>query len=138
MARIMVVDDEQVVREVLRLMLERDSHQVVEAENGKVALEQNRLEQADVIVADIFMPEMDGLQLIALLREESPQTRVVAISGSVYERRRRFLEIAGRMQSVTTLAKPFTAKEVRAAVRDALDFQAGSQDQLIGVESRSH
>ena len=129
MARIMVVDDEEAVREILRAMLERESHSVVEAENGKVALDRLQEEQADVVVADLFMPEMDGLQLITKLREESPETKVVAISGSVYERRHRFLEIAGRMDSVRTLAKPFTAQEVQEVVREVLEDKGADESE---------
>ena len=74
----------------------------------------------DLVVADLFMPVMDGLQLIAQLHEESPDTKILAISGSVYERRPRFLEIAGRMKAVVTLAKPFSTEELLAAVEEAL------------------
>ena len=129
MARIMVVDDEEAVREILRAMLERESHSVVEAENGQIALDRLHEESADVVIADLFMPEMDGLQLITRLREESPETKVVAISGSMYERRHRFLEIAGRMDSVRTLAKPFTAQEVRDLVREALEDTGSKSDE---------
>lgn len=120
MARVMVVDDEQIVREILRRMLERDSHLVIEAESGESALVLNREECADVVVADLLMPEMDGLELISQLRVESPETRVVAMSGAAFERRQRFLNEAAQMGTTATLAKPFTSKEVRAAVKKAL------------------
>jgi two-component system chemotaxis response regulator CheY len=119
-ARILVVDDEQIVRNLVRKTLERVGHEVAEAEDGEVALEASREHPVDLVVADLFMPVMDGLQLIVQLREECPNTKVVAISGSVYERKPRFLEIAGRMESVITLAKPFTAEELLAAVEEAL------------------
>jgi CheY-like chemotaxis protein len=120
LARILVVDDEPIVRSLVRKTLERVGHEVAEAEDGEVALKVNRERPFDLVVADLFMPVMDGLQLIVQLREESPDTTVVAISGSVYERKPRFLEIAGRMESVVTLAKPFTTEELLAAVEGAL------------------
>jgi two-component system KDP operon response regulator KdpE len=120
LARILVVDDEPIVRNLVRKTLERVGHEVGEAEDGEVALNLSKEQAFDLVVADLFMPVMDGLQLIVQLREESPDTKVVAISGSVYERKPRFLEIAGRMESVITLAKPFTAEELLAAVEEAL------------------
>jgi two-component system chemotaxis response regulator CheY len=119
-AHILVVDDEPIVRNLVRRTLETVGHEVTEAEDGEVALAASREKPVDLVVADLFMPVMDGLQLIVQLREESPDTKVVAISGSVYERRPRFLEIAGRMEQVITLAKPFTSEELLAAVEEAL------------------
>ncbi len=104
----------------MRKTLERVDHEVAEAEDGEVALELSREEPFDLVVADLFMPVMDGLQLIVQLREVSPNTKVVAISGSMYERKPRFLEIAGRMESVVTLAKPFTAEALLSAVEESL------------------
>lgn len=119
-ARVLVVDDESSVRNVVRRTLEIEGHEVAEAEDGEVALRLFRERPFDLVVADLFMPVMDGLQLISQLREEVPGTKFVAISGSVYERRPRFLEIAGRMESVVTLAKPFTTKALLEAVAEAL------------------
>ena len=120
MARILVVDDEPIVRNLVRRTLERAGHEVADAEDGEVALAANREQSFDLVIADLFMPVMDGLQLIVQLREEYPRIQVIAISGSVYERKPRFLEIAGRMESVVTLAKPFSAEELLAAVDEAL------------------
>ncbi len=121
MARILVADDEPSIRNIIRKALEQAGHEVVEAEDGVVALAAFKEQPADLVVVDIFMPEKDGLQLIAELRDEHPGTKIVAISGSVYERRPRFLEIAGRMESVATLAKPFSVDELLEAVKEALD-----------------
>jgi len=120
LARILVVDDEPIVRELVRKTLERVDHEVAEAEDGEVALKLSKKQPFDLVIADLFMPVMDGLQLIVQLREESPNTKVVAISGSVYERKPRFLEIAGRMESVITLAKPFTPEDLLTAVEESL------------------
>ena len=122
MARVLVVDDEASVRGVVRLALEKTGHEVVEAGDGEAALKACRADPVDLVVADLFMPVMDGLELIVQLRGEFPGTKVVAISGSVYERRPRFLEIAGRMESVVTLAKPFSPQQLIEAVDKALSM----------------
>ena len=121
MLRVLVVDDEPNVRKVVRKTLESAGHEVAEAEDGKVALDYCRANPTDLVVVDLFMPVMDGLELIVQLREEFPDTKIVAISGAMYEKRPRFLEIAGRMTSVVTLAKPFTVEELLNAVQEAFD-----------------
>ena len=127
MARILIVDDEVLVRNTLRRILERDGHEVVEAENGESGLESFRSQPSDLVIVDLFMPVMDGLEMLSELRQEFPGTRAIAISGSVYERRPRFLEIAGRIGSVRTLAKPFTAGDVTAIVNETLAEDAPHQ-----------
>jgi len=120
MARILIVDDDTAVRRALRKVLERDGHTLVEAENGRVGLQLMREKPADLVLADLFMPVMDGLEFISKLQQSYPDTRVLAISGSTYERRPRFLEIAGRMGNVRTLTKPVDAEELTAVVREML------------------
>jgi CheY-like chemotaxis protein len=129
MARILVVDDEDLVRNTLRRILERDGHEVLEAENGEVALEKFKQQQTDLVIVDLFMPVMDGLELLNELRLEFPGTKMIAISGSIYERRPRFLEIAGRMESVKTLAKPFTAQEVVGVVNETLEEEPSDSEE---------
>jgi len=120
MAQILIVDDEELVRNTLRRILQREGHDVIEAENGERGLEIFRGQPVDLVIADLFMPVMDGLAMLNELRQEFPEARLIAISGSVYQRGPKFLEIAGRMESVRTLAKPFTADQVAAVVNDTL------------------
>jgi two-component system chemotaxis response regulator CheY len=121
-ARILVVDDEPHVRDVVRRTLEHAGHDVTDAEDGLKALNYCRANPVDLVVTDLFMPVMDGLELIVQLGEKCPGTKVLAISGAVYEKRPRFLEIAGRMASVVTLSKPFTVEELLNAAQAALDL----------------
>ncbi|KPK66113.1 hypothetical protein AMJ82_12040, partial [candidate division TA06 bacterium SM23_40] len=100
MALILVVDDDAAVRRVLCRMLELDGHSVIEAENGQEGLKLMGEKPADLVIADLFMPVMDGLEFISKLQQSYPDTAVLAVSGSTYERRPRFLEIAGRMGNV--------------------------------------
>lgn len=126
MARILIVDDDAAVRRALRRLLEREGHRVNEAENGQVGLHRLGESPVDLVMADLFMPVMDGLEFISKLQQEYPGTKVLAMSGSTYERRPRFLEIASRMEGVRTLVKPATNEEVLAAVRELLEENAGN------------
>ena len=127
MARILIVDDEELVRNTLRRILQREGHDVVEAENVERGLEIFRSPRIDLVLADLFMPVMDGLAMLNELRQEFPEANLIAISGSVYEREPKFLEIAGRMESVRTLAKPFTAGQVAAVVNETLATEPPEQ-----------
>jgi CheY-like chemotaxis protein len=120
MARILVVDDEGMVRKVMRRALEADGHEVVEAENGKVGLERLAEYSADLVIVDVFMPVMDGFEFISRLQKDYPPLKVLAISGSTYQQGPKFLEIAGRMSGVRTLAKPVTPDALLAAVHEML------------------
>jgi CheY-like chemotaxis protein len=77
-ARILIADDRPSSRELLRLVLERAGYDVIEAEDGRVALERARTSSPDLILLDLQMPEMDGYQVLAALRSE-PRFRTLPI-----------------------------------------------------------
>jgi two-component system chemotaxis response regulator CheY len=80
-ARILVVDDDNAIRLLLRAVLERRGHSVVEAANGAEGLRCYRAAPTDLVITDIQMPMMDGLQMIKELRGAFPTARIIAISG---------------------------------------------------------
>jgi len=80
-ARILVVDDDKTIRLLLRAMLEHQGHSVVEAENGAEGLQYYRAAPTDLVITDIQMPVMDGLQMITELRGAFPTAKIIAISG---------------------------------------------------------
>jgi CheY-like chemotaxis protein len=80
-ARILVVDDDKTVRLLLRTILEHRGHAVVEAENGAEGLQYYRAAPADLVITDIQMPVMDGLQMIKALRGVFPTAKIIAMSG---------------------------------------------------------
>jgi len=81
MARILVLDDEDLMREAVRLALERDGHKVTEASDGATGLTAFRDCPADVVITDLIMPNMDGAEVIRDLRRESPAVKIIALSG---------------------------------------------------------
>src|SRR5688500_10083954 len=81
MASILIVDDEANVRRMLGRLLESQGHVVSEASNGREAVESVRAAQPDVVLLDLVMPEMDGLQALTALTDESPGLPVVMMSG---------------------------------------------------------
>jgi len=85
MARILVTDDEEGIRSFLAEALERDGHEVEQAENGAVALGLLQRRSFDVVLTDLQMPEMDGMALLTRVRDEQPETEVIVLTahGSV-------------------------------------------------------
>ncbi len=83
--RILVVDDEQIIRESLSFILKKEGYNVEEAANGKDALAKHETNPFDIIITDIEMPEMKGVDLLKQIRQRTPQTLVVIITafGSV-------------------------------------------------------
>jgi DNA-binding response OmpR family regulator len=81
MARVLIIDDEEDVRDAVRLTLERAGHAVVVAARGDAGILMHRDNAADVIIIDIVMPGQNGVDTIRELRNGSPDTRIIAISG---------------------------------------------------------
>jgi len=84
MARILVVDDDQSVRAVAKTVLELNGHEAVIAGNGRVGLRKVEDENYDLVIVDIFMPGMDGLEAIRLLSQLKPGLPVIVISGLTF------------------------------------------------------
>ncbi len=81
MAKILVIDDERSIRNTMKDILEFEKHKIVLAENGRVGLDTATRDEFDLIFSDIKMPEMDGIELLEQLKEQSVETPVVMISG---------------------------------------------------------
>jgi CheY-like chemotaxis protein len=79
-ARILVVDDNAEVREVLATMLRIEGYEVTVAADGKEGLARYAALRPALVIADIFMPEMDGVGMIREIRREFPEARIIAIS----------------------------------------------------------
>ncbi len=79
--KVLIVDDDTFLRESIATYLEDSDFEVAEAENGRVGLEKFRAEQPDIVLLDLRMPEMDGLELLPLLVEENSETPVIIVSG---------------------------------------------------------
>jgi CheY-like chemotaxis protein len=121
--RVLVVDDEPWVAEILARMLEADGHQVDIAGNGNVALDRVRAQHYDLIVCDLRMPDLDGPGLYARLEQERPDLipRVVFITGSAMTPTvERFLDRTG----APFMNKPFTLTDVRQGTREVLEGRA--------------
>lgn len=115
--KIMVVDDSALSRRTLRRILESAGYGVVEAEEGMAALELYFIEKPDLVLLDLVMKGMYGLDVLAKLREMDAGARVIVASADIQASTRAMVEEAG---ALTFINKPFTAESVLGAVRPAL------------------
>ena len=120
MARILIIDDDPEILRVLRRVLESRGHTVLEAGDGATALRHFAGDPTDLVLTDIFMPQMDGIELIMRVKEAFPEARVLAMSGGGRLPMSNVLGAASMLGAEEVLAKPFTAAEVLAAVERAL------------------
>jgi YesN/AraC family two-component response regulator len=121
MARILIIDDEEQIRQYLQRILEKEGHEVVDAPDGAVGTKLYREKPADVVILDILMPEKEGLETIIELKRDYPDTKIIAISGGGRGGKLDFLKIAQKLGALRTLNKPFTRKEIINTVQELLD-----------------
>lgn len=117
MARILVVDDDDDIRTMLRKLLERDAHDVMTAENGLAAVRQQKATPSDIIILDIIMPEKEGLETIMELRRDDPGVKIIAISGGGQLGPSRYLTLAKAMGAIFAFEKPVPLEALREAIR---------------------
>lgn len=122
MAVILLIDDEPQVRLVLRRVLERSGHSVFEARDGGEGLRIASGNVVDLVITDIIMPGMDGIELIVEFSEHHPGVPIIAMSGGGKAVPADLvLSDAHGLGAVTSLAKPFDMARFLAVVEAALD-----------------
>lgn len=130
MERILVVDDEQTVRETLAALLRQDGYRVIVAESGHVAVEAIEAFTFHFIIVDIFMPEMNGLETIRVFRGSAPGVPIIAMSGYAAGSGfvdNDFFQTAMEFGATCCLRKPFS----REQLLDAIAFCRASKSQLV-------
>jgi CheY-like chemotaxis protein len=119
MTRVLVADDDPSVRRVLERALERAGYEVATASNGAEALEAVAAAPPDLVVTDINMPDVDGIELLINLIERGG-IKVIAISGGGLFPKDELLADARLLGAVDIIAKPFEVEDLLARVAAAL------------------
>ncbi len=118
--RVLVIDDDAVVRGMLAEMLRREGYEVDEAEDGRVGMRRFRESPAALVITDVVMPEQEGLETLMQLRHDFPAVKVIAISGGGRVGPDAYLNSARTLGAHGILAKPFGREELLNVVREAL------------------
>lgn len=118
--RILVIDDEPTALDLLRRILEMNGYEVVSAIDGQRGVELFHQYPCDLVITDMVMPVKDGLQTILDLRSVAPYLPVIAISGGGIISKERYLAVAGYLDNVITIAKPFAIEDITDAVKKLL------------------
>lgn len=132
---ILVVDDEDELREIVRRVLADAGHRVMTAEDGNSASRLISNEVFDLVITDVIMPERDGMQVITELRRKHPRVRVIAMSGGGHVPRAQYLKMARGLGAHAVLEKPFTASELTQAIATALSSSEDSAEARKTPES---
>ena len=122
--RVLLVDDDPNARRIARKMLERSGHEVAESENGLHGFALLRAASFDLVVTDIVMPVMNGLEFIKSARQLKPMLKVVAMSGGGRTGNDDPLEAARQHGASATLHKPFTLTDLSNSIGQCFDGKA--------------
>ena len=120
MARILIIDDEEVALFTLREILETEGHRVIEATNGNMGINKQRARPCDLVITDIIMPEKEGVETTIELKREFPNLKIIGISGGGRTRNMDFLKMAEKFGAGKIISKPFSRNELLSAVDEML------------------
>ena len=120
MANLLIVDDEQSYRQLLSLLFEGEGQRVRTAGNGREAVEALKQEPADLIISDVKMPDMDGIEMLRVVRETMPDVGIIFMTAfaSVESAREAF-----KLGADDFITKPFDVEELKLIVKKTLEKQ---------------
>jgi CheY-like chemotaxis protein len=121
MPGILIVEDDNELREMLKMSLLRRNFTVLEAENGKAAITHFKPLLTDLVVTDLIMPEEDGLKVVIKLRELKPSIKIIAISGGGKVGPGSYLNMAKALGADAIYSKPFSINDLIAKIEQLLE-----------------
>jgi len=131
MTRVLLVDDDSIVLDTLCQILEAAGYDVQPANSGAVGLEYYRAKRPDVVITDVIMPEMDGIEFIQRLREVDPAAKIIAISGGSGKGYFENLEAVRRLTPVAILPKPFAKATLLSLIEKCIKEGAIEHDRAL-------
>lgn len=114
--KILVIDDEDAYRKMLKKALDQGGYQVLEAEGGRVGLRMYREFKPDLVITDLVMPDMEGIETIKALKALNPNVKIIAISGGGLNNPEIYLRLAKLMGAGHVFSKPLDIKELLSVI----------------------
>jgi CheY-like chemotaxis protein len=116
--RILVIDDDNAILEMISRILERESYKVLIASNGKEGIQIIKsTPEIDLVITDLIMPEKEGIETISELKKDFPHIKILAISGGSRCGTNTYLSVAKLIGADLTLSKPFGTQELLESVQ---------------------
>jgi CheY-like chemotaxis protein len=120
MARILVIDDDEQVLDMLYESLTREGYDVMRASNGEQGLRLYRQDPVDLIITDIIMPEKEGIETIIELRQDFPDVKIIAMSGGGRIGTKDYLHLAKIFGVQRTFTKPVAREQLLDEIKELL------------------
>jgi DNA-binding NtrC family response regulator len=137
MSRILVIDSDMAASRDIQTILQRDGFDIVVAQDARQGIAAIQADRFDMVIVDIFMAGMDGLETIGMFRKHAPRVPIIAISGFMFRDSATpapdFLSMATKLGAADSLAKPFAPTDLLRAVKCCL----GQQDEPVALTDRT-
>lgn len=118
--KILIIDDDQQMRELLQQTMKWAGFEVMSAENGRQGQQYFEAQPTDLIITDLIMPEQEGLETISAVKKKYPDVKIIAISGGGRIGPEAYLPAAMELGADRVFAKPFDIKELVKTVQELL------------------
>jgi DNA-binding response OmpR family regulator len=119
---ILVIDDDENIRMLLRAILEREGYQVLEAPDGNKGVQEFKKHPTDLVITDLIMPGKEGIETIRDLRREFPNVKIIAVSGGGRIGPDSYLKMAKGIGALRTLSKPFDRLGLLHVVKEVMEM----------------
>ncbi|PCJ21262.1 MAG: hypothetical protein COB02_01375 [Candidatus Cloacimonadota bacterium] len=124
MANILIVDDQRIQRVVLEATLRHGSHTIFQADNGTNALIEYNKNQIDIVITDVLMPDMNGIELCFKIREINPDAKIIVISGGGVKTQGaadEYLKLGEKSGALKTFVKPVDPQDLLQTIQELID-----------------
>ena len=130
MPTVMIVDDEELIRSMIRKSLIRIGYNVLEAKNGNEAIKMVGTEHIDIIISDLVMPEKGGIELMMELKNIFPNIKKIAISGKLPTENKSITDLAERFNVNAVFSKPFELFDLLKVVKNLVPVAVSSAENI--------
>lgn len=117
---VLIVDDDEAIGKMLSRLLQNEGYSTKRANDGQEGLEAYNEDTFDLVITDIIMPDMEGIEFIISLKRHNPDVKIIAISGGGYLSAHNYLETAKDFGIIGSFAKPFDTKALLNKVNEVL------------------
>ena len=123
MANVLILEDDDALRRMLAYVLEEEGHLVTEGDSGLIVRDPDVLENIDVLITDIHMPQGDGLGAVLFAKKARPDLKIITMSGGGDVDKRDYLPSSLHLGASRFLRKPFEFEEMAGCVREVLTLE---------------